>query len=168
MKSKLVKYPFNDGKRYRWDTYKMGKRFEYTWEQSEPQNYSTITPYIKTEEISNANKYNNEYAILGDDITIPSVNSDVAFVEYDTQNTFHYIRGSFGSPFKLVMVGDNPIEYSTITVATITDSNYNADWNLSQADYRYILNNNITGNELYALLLTNNPENSDIRYITME
>ena len=49
MKSKLVKYPFNDGKRYRWDTYKMGKRFEYTWEQSKPNNFQTITPYIKAE-----------------------------------------------------------------------------------------------------------------------
>lgn len=47
MKSKLVRYPFNDGKRYRWDTYKMGKKFEYYWEQSEPNNYDTITPYIK-------------------------------------------------------------------------------------------------------------------------
>lgn len=53
MKSKLVKYPFNDGKRYRWDTYKMGKKFEYTWEQSEPNNFNTITPYIKTEEFDN-------------------------------------------------------------------------------------------------------------------
>ena len=52
MKSKLVKYPFNDGKRYRWDTYKMGKKFEYTWEQSEPNNYETITPYIKAEPYS--------------------------------------------------------------------------------------------------------------------
>lgn len=49
MKSKLVKYPFNDGKRYRWDTYKMGKRFEYSWSQSKPNNFQTITPYIKAE-----------------------------------------------------------------------------------------------------------------------
>ena len=47
MKSKLVRYPFNDGKRYRWDTYQMGKKFEYSWEESIPQNFTTVTPYVK-------------------------------------------------------------------------------------------------------------------------
>lgn len=47
MKAKIVRYPFNDGKRYRWDTYQMGKKFEYSWEESIPQNFETVTPYIK-------------------------------------------------------------------------------------------------------------------------
>jgi hypothetical protein len=27
----------------------MGKKFEYTWAESEPKNFDTITPYIKAE-----------------------------------------------------------------------------------------------------------------------
>lgn len=46
MKSKLVKYPF-DEKKYRWDTQKMGKEFEYSWDVSRPNNYEEITPFIK-------------------------------------------------------------------------------------------------------------------------
>ena len=47
MKAKLVKYPFNDGKRYRWDTYKMGKKFEYSWDESEEPNYEKLVPFLK-------------------------------------------------------------------------------------------------------------------------
>lgn len=48
MKAKLVKYPF-DEKKYRWDTYKLGKEFEYYWDESLPNNFRTIEPYIKIE-----------------------------------------------------------------------------------------------------------------------
>lgn len=48
MKAKLVKYPFNE-KKYRWDTYKLGKEFEYYWDESLPNNFETIEPYIKAE-----------------------------------------------------------------------------------------------------------------------
>ena len=57
MKSKLVKYPFNDGKRYRWDTYKMGKKFEYTWEQSRIPNYDTLVPCIEAHTINRGMVY---------------------------------------------------------------------------------------------------------------
>lgn len=64
MKSKLVKYPFNDGKRYRWDTYKMGKKFEYSWDKQLIGNYETLAPYIKYEDIDDNKFYNNEYAYV--------------------------------------------------------------------------------------------------------
>lgn len=48
MKAKLVKYPFNE-KKCRWDTYKLGKEFEYYWDESLPNNFTTIEPYIKVE-----------------------------------------------------------------------------------------------------------------------
>lgn len=64
MKSKLVKYPFNDGKRYRWDTWKMGKEFEYSWRKIALGDYDSIAPYIKTEPF-NTNSFNNgEYAVV--------------------------------------------------------------------------------------------------------
>ena len=78
MKSKLVKYPYKDGKRYRWDTYKMGKKFEYTWEQSEPNNYETITPYIKAEQYNPETLVPGEYGLVditGTDISNNIINS---------------------------------------------------------------------------------------------
>ena len=49
MKAKLVKYPFNE-KKYRWDTYKAGREFQYFWDKSAPKDYNTIQPYIKVED----------------------------------------------------------------------------------------------------------------------
>lgn len=54
MKAKLVKYPFNE-KKYRWDTYKLGKEFEYYWDESLPNNFETIEPYIKTKSSTGVN-----------------------------------------------------------------------------------------------------------------
>lgn len=63
MKSKLIRYPFSDGKRFRWDTKKMGKQFQYGWQKSLPNNYSTITPYIEGQTLSQtkASNSNNEF-----------------------------------------------------------------------------------------------------------
>lgn len=44
MKAKLVKYPFNK-KKYRWDTYKQGKKFLYTWKKSAIKDWDKILPY---------------------------------------------------------------------------------------------------------------------------
>ena len=46
MKAKLVKYPYNE-KKYRWDTWKLGEEFQYFWDESLPNNFETIEPYIK-------------------------------------------------------------------------------------------------------------------------
>lgn len=51
MKSKLVKYPF-DEKKYRWDTWYQGKEFKYYWDESLPNNFETIEPYIKTKDVT--------------------------------------------------------------------------------------------------------------------
>lgn len=63
MKSKLVKYPF-DEKKYRWDTHKMGKTFEYSWERTTPNNYDTLTPYIEAYTTSTATS-GHTYAYAG-------------------------------------------------------------------------------------------------------
>lgn len=59
MKSKLVKYPFSE-KKYRWDTWEQGKEFEYYWDESLPNNFETIEPYIGYEDLPR-NVENNWY-----------------------------------------------------------------------------------------------------------
>lgn len=51
MKAKLVKYPYSE-KKYRWDTWYQGKEFQYFWDESLPNNFETIEPYIKKERIT--------------------------------------------------------------------------------------------------------------------
>lgn len=105
MKSKLVKYPF-DEKKYRWDTHKMGKTFEYSWDETEPGDYTEINPYIEGELYRfNTNK---RYIIL-DGSNIPpfdieenvsaSVNTSVEQIEkesYEGANLNPYIP-SYGT-----------------------------------------------------------------------
>lgn len=79
MKAKLVRYPFNDGKRFRWDTYKMGKKFEYTWQKSLPNNFDYITPYIKTDTLSY--NPNTTYGYFGADGTSHTIES--AYLDYN-------------------------------------------------------------------------------------
>ena len=64
MKAKLVRYPFNDGKRFRWDTYKMGKKFEYTWRQYINGDYQDISPFIKAEPFDEQAFNNGDYAYV--------------------------------------------------------------------------------------------------------
>ena len=52
MKAKLVKYPFNE-KKYRWDTYKAGREFQYTWDESLPKNFNRLDPFIKYKQVDN-------------------------------------------------------------------------------------------------------------------
>jgi hypothetical protein len=58
MKAKLVKYPFNK-KKYRWDTYKQGKEFEYTWSQGAIKTYDYLRPYAVQSPIN----YNLDYGV---------------------------------------------------------------------------------------------------------
>ncbi|MBO7734872.1 MAG: hypothetical protein J6S67_20090 [Methanobrevibacter sp.] len=64
MKAKLVRYPFNDGKRFRWDTYKMGKKFEYTWRRYMNGEYEDISPYIKAAPFDEEEYRNGDYAYV--------------------------------------------------------------------------------------------------------
>jgi hypothetical protein len=79
MKSKLVKYPYKDGKRYRWDTYKMGKKFEYSWDQSEPNNFETITPYIEVEPFTNDGSKNVGYLDISAPVGAPADYGDIQY-----------------------------------------------------------------------------------------
>lgn len=94
MKSKLVRYPFNDGKRYRWDTYQMGKKFEYSWDESIPQNFETITPYIKAESMATAYDDTKAYALvdLEKEITEydPDNYQDISGLEWEINETGDY------------------------------------------------------------------------------
>lgn len=62
MKAKLVKYPY-DEKKYRWDTWYQGKEFRYYWDESLPNNFETIEPYIETEEY-NSEEHTGEYKVI--------------------------------------------------------------------------------------------------------
>ena len=78
MKAKLVKYPFNDGKRYRWDTYKMGKKFQYSWDESEEPNYKKLVPFLKAS--------NNDYSNDADTVAINIQDNVMTPFEYSMTN----------------------------------------------------------------------------------
>lgn len=83
MKAKLVKYPF-DKKKYRWDTWAQGKEFEYYWDESLPNNFETIEPYIEVEDFDGTLEQNQGVIYYG---SWGSVDSD------DTSYGEHYFWG---------------------------------------------------------------------------
>lgn len=129
MKSKLVRYPFNDGKRYRWDTYQMGKKFEYTWGQSEPQNYETITPYFKYEPIVNDGSKRYGYIDFSKDTNYNYVPSyqDITYtpsVEWRISDSNHNYKSDFSGRTYLTDVSQptallNPNQYQWARVPMI-------------------------------------------------
>jgi hypothetical protein len=66
MKSKLVKYPFNE-KKWRWDIWKLGRKFEYSWNKEPNANYSSVEPYFEYKDVEDDKNY--YYADIGNDIT---------------------------------------------------------------------------------------------------
>ena len=78
MKAKLVKYPY-DKKKYRWDNWYQVKEFEYFWDESLPNNFETIEPYIKTETIDYTN---NKYGFL--------LNKPFNTLSYDSETLYNY------------------------------------------------------------------------------
>lgn len=167
MKSKLVKYPFNDGKRYRWDTYKMGKQFQYYWDKTPDAQFSTITPYIKTEPFDASTAFTDEYALLNEHEALPSVelsNPTIRFCDYESEifepwdkETYKYVKSTYGSNIKLEISEVYPPEEIDFPIVVITRSNYNSKYKLSRQEYEWILENTPDANGLLALLLNRNP-----------
>ena len=93
MKSKLVKYPFNE-KRYRWDTHTMGKTFEYSWNRQIPgaTSYQDIFPYIKFETVPKSQILANpdDYGYI--DLTYVNFAPQVRAMTGVTPNVTYMIR----------------------------------------------------------------------------
>ena len=102
MKAKLVKYPF-DEKKYRWDTWYQGKEFRYYWDESLPNNFETIEPYIETERKGTGNygfisldnsptdKVYDDYEINVENKTAPKYLRSSFYIEPDVDIT-NYIK----------------------------------------------------------------------------
>lgn len=107
MKSKLVKYPFNDGKRYRWDKYQMGKKFEYAWERTPlAKNYNTITPYIEAQQPNNTDLWNGDYAVLGEQ---PTPTYYISNYPSYTLNTWRLEYGKYKSNLNFTITDNTPV-----------------------------------------------------------
>ena len=87
MKAKVVQYPFNH-KRFEWDTFTLNKKFEYSWSRQLVANYSTMAPYIKTEQQDPAS---NDYAYI--DLAHDSANQP-DWEAYNNAFTYSAVAGS--------------------------------------------------------------------------
>ena len=105
MKAKLVKYPF-DEKKYRWDTWYQGKEFEYFWDESLPNNFETIEPYIKTETY----EYDDDHLYSYADIRKEPIDfSNLPATKNETAERLYPVNTETNLPiYKIdVWVGDN-------------------------------------------------------------
>lgn len=128
MKSKLVKYPFNDGKRYRWDTYKMGKRFEYSWDRSPSANYTTMNPYIEAEPF--------DYSTIG--------NEDFVYLDLSTTDRENWITNYDAEYGGKWAANENPQwDYYNYTLNSSSDT-----WNY--IDHRYYSSINVWPGLIYS------------------
>ena len=84
MKAKLVKYPFNE-KKYRWDTYKAGREFQYFWDESLPKNFDTIEPYIEVKNFTYDENKKYAYIDLKNQEEIIDINTNAEFEGYNVE-----------------------------------------------------------------------------------
>lgn len=117
MKAKLVKYPYSE-KKYRWDTWYQGKEFEYFWDESLPNNFETIEPYLEVENYTYKAEDEDLYALP------PTVNYKTKINNYF--NSANYEKDTFS----LLQSKANYIEYQDTEELwqTTRYGTYNAKW----------------------------------------
>lgn len=163
MKSKLVKYPF-DEKKYRWDTHKMGKTFEYSWDKSLPKNFNTITPYIKADYLKDYMRDNPNAIIgkigLGTNVLNYDINnySATGSIYYSWSNQRYYTvdgedtRGSYllmdATDLKEAILPSTDIRYVyyIVHIDTLIDKGYITTSDTPQLGDTYTFNNMVYDN----------------------
>ena len=150
MKSKLVKYPFSE-KKYRWDTHEFSKEFEYSWDKSVDNNYSTITPYVETEPFDSTSTYSVGYGIYGEYDT-PSYSTTIGSRTVMPNIIMNY--GYYDSNLSITISPDPATKKHSL--GTITSSNCYITWGLTQQEFQYLYDNNIDTNRMMSVLIEKN------------